>query len=88
MEREATESEIIEMENIVKDAMSKGAIGFSTSTFEGHNGDGGRPMPSRLSSNDEISRLVKAMAHNGRGLFMLTKSNKTLLKILKILWET
>ena len=34
MEREATESEIIEMENIVKDAMV-GAVGFSTSTFEG-----------------------------------------------------
>ena len=48
MEREATENEIIEMENIVKDAMTKGAIGFSTSTFEGHNGEGGRPMPSRL----------------------------------------
>ena len=29
MEREATDSEIIEMENIVKDAMNKGAMGFS-----------------------------------------------------------
>ena len=80
MEREATENEIIEMEKIVKDAMTKGAIGFSTSTFEGHNGEGGRPMPSRLASNNEISRLVKAMAHNGRGVFMLTKSNKTSIK--------
>ena len=51
MEREATESEIIEMEKIVRDAMNCGAIGFSTSTFEGHNGEGGRPMPSRLASN-------------------------------------
>ena len=77
MEREATESEIIEMENIVKDAMSLGAIGFATSTFEGHNGEGGRPMPSRLASNNEISRLIQSMAHQGRGLFMLTKSNNT-----------
>ena len=77
MEREATESEIIEMENIVKDAMSVGAIGFATSTFEGHNGEGGRPMPSRLASNNEISRLIQSMAHQGRGLFMLTKSNNT-----------
>ena len=37
----------------------------------------GRPMPSRLSSNDEMSRLVRAMAHQGRGIFMLTKSNNT-----------
>ncbi|MBV68588.1 MAG: hypothetical protein CMJ08_02160 [Pelagibacterales bacterium] len=80
MEREATDSEIIEMENIVKDAMNKGAIGFSTSTFEGHNGDKGRPMPSRLATNKEISRLIQAMAHNGRGLFMITKSNKTTIK--------
>ena len=80
MEKEATESEIIEMEKIVRDAMSNGAIGFSTSTFEGHNGDGGRPMPSRLSSNDEMSRLVRAMAHQGRGIFMLTKSNTTSIK--------
>ena len=80
MEREATESEIIEMENIVKDAMSVGAIGFATSTFEGHNGEGGRPMPSRLASNNEISRLIQSMAHQGRGLFMLTKSNNTSIK--------
>ena len=80
MEREATESEIIEMENIIKDAMSEGAVGFATSTFEGHNGDGGRPMPSRLSSHNEISRLIQAMAHQGRGIFMLTKSNDASIK--------
>ncbi len=77
MEREATESEIIEMENVIKDAMNHGAVGFATSTFEGHNGDGGRPMPSRLSSHNEISRLIQAMAHQGRGIFMLTKSNNS-----------
>ena len=77
MERKAKENEIIEMEKIVRDAMNCGAIGFSTSTFEGHNGHGGLPMPSRMASNQEISRLVKAMAHQGRGLFMLTKSNNT-----------
>ena len=38
MERKANENEIIEMEKIVRDAMNCGAIGFSTSTFEGHNG--------------------------------------------------
>ena len=80
MEREATENEIIEMENIIKDAMSEGAVGFATSTFEGHNGDGGRPMPSRLSSHNEISRLIQAMAHQGRGIFMLTKSNDASIK--------
>ena len=88
MEREATESEIIEMENIVKDAMSEGAVGFATSTFEGHNGDGGRPMPSRLGSNNEISRLIQAMAHQGRGIFMLTKSNDASIKDIENIMGT
>ena len=75
MKRKATEEEILEMENVVKNAMESGAIGFSTSTFEGHNGANGVPMPSRFATKDEIKRLVSAMACQGRGIFMLTKSN-------------
>ncbi len=86
MKRNATEDEIIKMENIVSNAMRSGSIGFSTSTFEGHNGTGGIPMPSRFASNEEISRLIKAMAIDGRGIFMITKSNDTEIKdIIKLL---
>ncbi len=86
MQRNAREDEIIEMEKIVCNAMRSGAIGFATSTFEGHNGTNGTPMPSRFASNEEISRLIKAMAVNGRGVFMLTKSNNTEIKdIIKLL---
>ncbi|MEC8100201.1 MAG: amidohydrolase family protein [Pseudomonadota bacterium] len=86
MQREAREDEIIQMEKIVSDAMRSGAIGFSTSTFEGHNGTNGIPMPSRFASNEEISRLIKAMAIDGRGVFMLTKSNNTEIRdIIKLL---
>ena len=56
MKREAREDEIVEMEKIVSDAMRNGAIGFSTSTFEGHNGANGVPMPSRFANKKEISR--------------------------------
>ena len=75
MKRKATEEEIVEMESIVKDAMKNGSIGFATSTFEGHNGANGVPMPSRFATKEEIRRLVAAMACQGRGIFMLTKSN-------------
>ena len=75
MKREANEKEISEMEEIVSNAMLNGAIGFSTSTFEGHNGANGIPMPSRFASDNEISRLINAMAIYGRGIFMITKSN-------------
>ena len=86
MQREAREDEIIKMEKIVSDAMRSGAIGFATSTFEGHNGTNGIPMPSRFASKEEISRLIKAMAIDGRGIFMLTKSNDTEIKdIIKLL---
>lgn len=80
MQREARDDEIIEMEKIVSNAMRSGAIGFATSTFEGHNGTNGIPMPSRFASREEISRLIKAMAIDGRGIFMLTKSNNTEIK--------
>ena len=86
MQRKAREDEIIKMEKVVSDAMRNGAIGFSTSTFEGHNGTNGIPMPSRFASKEEISRLIKAMAIDGRGIFMLTKSNDTAIKdIIKLL---
>ncbi len=86
MKRQASEEEIIKMEKIVSNAMKSGAIGFATSTFEGHNGTNGIPMPSRFACNEEISRLIKAMAIDGRGVFMLTKSNNTEIKdIVKLL---
>ena len=86
MERKAREEEITNMEKIVSNAMRSGAIGFATSTFEGHNGTNGIPMPSRFACDEEISRLIKAMAIDGRGIFMLTKSNNTEIKdIIKLL---
>ena len=84
--RKANNDEIIEMENIIKEGMINGGLGFATSTFEGHNGTNGVPMPSRFACNEEISRLIKAMAIDGRGIFMLTKSNNTEIKdIIKLL---
>ena len=88
MIREANEKEIRVMEEIVSNAMQNGAVGFSTSTFEGHNGANGIPMPSRFATANEISRLIKAMAVYGRGIFMITKSNSTsILDIAKLLGE-
>ena len=80
MKREANEAELVAMESIVKKAMEYGAIGFATSTFEGHNGFNGVPMPSRFASQKEITRLIEAMASQGRGIFMITKSNNEKIK--------
>lgn len=76
-ERAATPDEIKQMCDIVEAGMAAGAIGFATSTAPQHNGWGGVPMPSRLADDDELLALVSAMAKSGRGIFMLTKGNRT-----------
>jgi len=68
-EREATADEVESMAALVREAMAAGAIGFSTSQAATHHGDGGKPVPSRLASFDEIDALVGAMAESGRGIF-------------------
>lgn len=76
-ERAATEDEIAAMCDIVERGMAAGAIGFATSTAPQHNGWAGVPMPSRLADDKELLALVQAMAKSGRGIFMLTKGNRT-----------
>ena len=82
-ERAATSEEVAEMAGIVREGMAAGAIGFATSTFEGHNGDGGVPMPSLCAEESEIGALVAAMAESGRGVFMLTRGGKTTIDALE-----
>ena len=82
-ERAATAEEVAEMAGIVREGMAAGAIGFATSTFEGHNGDGGVPMPSLCAEESEIGALVAAMAESGRGVFMLTRGSKTTIDALE-----
>ncbi len=82
-EREATDDEIGRMAEIVRESVTAGAIGFSTTTFEGHNGENGVPMPSRFASEREIRALVRAMGETGRGIFMLTAGSATKLGLLE-----
>ena len=67
-EREATAQEVKEMQGLVREAMSVGAIGFATSQAATHHGAGGKPVPSRLAAFSEIDALVGAMAESGRGI--------------------
>lgn len=86
-ERAATPEEIDQMCAIVEQGMAAGAVGFATSTAPQHNGWGGVPMPSRLADDDELLALVQAMARSGRGIFMLTKGNRTDVPYLEALAE-
>ena len=75
--RKATDTEILKMEAIVKESMISGGLGFATSTFEGHNGENGVPMPSRLADDKEMHSIIMAMSSFGRGIFMLTRGSST-----------
>jgi N-acyl-D-aspartate/D-glutamate deacylase len=76
-ERAASEEEVFSMKQLVLEGMRAGAIGFSTSTSPAHNGEGGRPMPSRLADEAELRALVGCLREAGRGVFMLTKGGQT-----------
>lgn len=71
--RVATDAEIERMAAIVAEALRAGAIGFSSTTNESHNGEGGIPMPSRLADDREMLAIMGAMKAAGRGVFMTTK---------------
>ncbi len=83
--RAATDAEIAQMQQIVRDAMNSGAVGFATSTSPAHNGAGGLPMPSRLAEDRELAALTNAMGEAGRGVFMLTKGGQTAMGFLESL---
>ncbi len=75
--RAATAAEVAEMKRLVVEGLRAGAVGFSTSTLEQHNGENGIPMPSRLADEHEMLELTGALGEVGRGVFMLTKGMTT-----------
>jgi N-acyl-D-aspartate/D-glutamate deacylase len=71
--RAASDDEIARMAAIVREAIAAGAVGFSSTTNEPHNGENGIPMPSRLADRREMEVLTGALGEAGRGVFMTTK---------------
>jgi len=82
-ERAARPDEIAAMRHLVDEGIAAGAIGFATSTSPAHNGEAGRPMPSRLACDQELHTLTMALRQAGRGVFMLTKGGHTRVDFLE-----
>ena len=57
-ERAATPEELARMQAVVAESMAAGAMGFASSASPTHNGDGGRPVPSRVADLDELRALL------------------------------
>jgi N-acyl-D-amino-acid deacylase len=70
-ERSATGDEIERMQRTVAEAMAGGAIGFASSASPTHNGDQGRPVPSRVADLEELRALLAPVRDAGRGVVAL-----------------
>ncbi|HJR24820.1 MAG TPA: amidohydrolase family protein [Acidimicrobiales bacterium] len=66
-EREATPEEVERMAELVREAMGAGAAGFSSTHSPTHFDSADRPVPSRLSSTDELTALCEAAGRSGAG---------------------
>ena len=67
-ERAPTDAELQQMQQAVAEAMDGGAIGFATSDSPTHNGDHGRPVPSRVGGLDELRALLDPLRERQRGV--------------------
>jgi N-acyl-D-aspartate/D-glutamate deacylase len=65
--REATPGEIAAMQELVRQAMREGALGFSTSQIDIHVGDDGREVPSNHASPEEVVALCSVLAEFDHG---------------------
>ena len=66
-ERAATPEEIEAMQQLVRDAMHEGAVGFSTSQIDIHVGDDGREVPSNHATSEEILALASVLSEFDHG---------------------
>jgi N-acyl-D-aspartate/D-glutamate deacylase len=70
-ERAPTGDELAAMQAVVAEALDSGAMGFASSYNPMHNGDGGRPVPSRVATKDELRALLEPLRRAGRGVVAL-----------------
>ena len=65
----ATEQDLEQMKQAVREAIQAGAIGFTTSRTRNHQTPQRQPVASRLATWDEVRQLVGAMGEMGAGIF-------------------
>ena len=70
-ERQPTPDEMASMQAVVAEAIAAGAAGFATSSSTTHNGDQGRPVPSRLAGVDELNALLQPLRALDKGVAAL-----------------
>jgi N-acyl-D-aspartate/D-glutamate deacylase len=61
-EREASPEEIEAMKDLLRQGIADGAIGYTINRNLGHFRDDGKPLPSRMASNDEMLALASVLS--------------------------
>jgi len=72
-ERAATPDEIEQMKAILREGIKAGAIGFSTNQNRRHMREDGRPIPSRLATDDEILELAGVLGELNSGSVQISR---------------
>ncbi len=85
--RTATSEEIDHMCGILGESLDVGAIGFSTSMSQSHNGHGGFPVPSRLADTEELDALAEVLRLKNKGVLQITRSNTASIESIAKLQE-
>jgi len=67
MERAATESELSKISSLIREAVSAGAFGFSSTLLNQHMGYGARPLACRNASRAEIKAYCNVLRDLGKG---------------------
>ncbi|MCI0345464.1 MAG: amidohydrolase family protein, partial [Chloroflexi bacterium] len=70
-ERAATPDEVARMREVVAVSLAAGAIGVASSASPTHNGDRGRPIPSRVGDLAELAAVLSPLRDAGRGVAAL-----------------
>ncbi len=88
----ATEEDIAQMANIVRDAMRAGAVGFSTSRTLGHRAKNGEVVPGTYAAEDELLGIGRTLGQVGHGVFEmasdLTGPDRSMEWMVKLSKET
>jgi N-acyl-D-aspartate/D-glutamate deacylase len=71
-----TEDELARMAAAVREAVEAGAAGFASSSAPTHNGESGRPVPSRLAGVAELEALCTPLKQLGRGVGAFTPGER------------
>ncbi|MBV8084436.1 MAG: amidohydrolase family protein [Chloroflexi bacterium] len=74
VEREANESEVAQMQRLLRDALGEGALGFSINRNARHSREDGKPVASRVASDAELEALVDVLGEGGRGVLQISAS--------------